>query len=266
MKNIYFLLLIIASSTFGFVSLDDGQHFHNWKNVETMADSLSTSDFNEQWRQKINSGAEDLGQLYTKDAVKVMPNGTILEGRETISEHYKVNPQQVESISSLKNIIAVLDSTILYEIGSFSTSGKKEFAQLVLWRKAHGKLFRELELITPTENTKDLKPEIDKIRNDWMAVCNAHNTKKLVTEFYSENALYYNHRPMIIGHEAIIEEYGYMNNPNYELTLNPIIFEPVNGSMVFEIGQCSGSYNGNYVLVWQKNDSGEWRIFFDSNI
>ena len=258
-------IILSAILLFSFTGFDRETSISK-KNSVSEIDSLVTSDYNKQWQQKVNSGAENLGQLYTENAIKVHTDGKLSEGRGKISKYYKDNPHQIESITTVKSIIAVLDSTTVYEIGRFATADQKELAHLILWREENGKLLREVELVAPLEETGHFKSEIDQRRTEWMTLCNAHNAKDLVANIYSENALYYNHRPMIVGQEAIVTEYGYMNNPNYRLNLTPIIFKTINESLVFEIGQCSGSYPGNYVLVWQKNESGDWRIFFDSNI
>ncbi|MGI9550886.1 MAG: YybH family protein [Aurantibacter sp.] len=265
-KYILCLLVISAPFFFGFAPSSTKPHTAPSSNSTLKDDSLLTSNFNRQWQININSGNQGLDHLYTENAVKVQLGGAVLEGQAKILEYYKTKAYQIDSIVTVHSISAVLDSTTIYEIGRFWTSEKKGYAHLILWREKNGKLLRELEFMAPLESTENFSAQIDKKRTEWMALCNAHNTKGLVTKFYSENALYYNHRPMIIGQEAIIEEYSYMNDPNYKLTLNPTIFERVNTSIAFEIGQCSGSYPGNYVLVWQKGKDGDWRIFFDSNI
>ena len=56
-----------------------------------------------------------------------------------------------------------------------------------------------------------------------------------------------------------------MNNPKYSLNLTPIVLELVNERIAIEIGQCSGSYNGKYVLVWEKTKDGQWKVLFDAN-
>jgi ketosteroid isomerase-like protein len=40
----------------------------------------------------------------------------------------------------------------------------------------------------------------------------------------------------------------------------------VNDNLVYEIGQCKGTYKGKYILVWKKESDGVWRVFIDSNI
>lgn len=265
-KYIVYLLVLIFVSVYSSKLEESTVSLLPKKDSLVKQDSLLTSDFNRQWQQKINSGGEDLAHLYTENAVKVRPDGTLLEGQDQISDYYSAKAFQIDSISTVNSIVAVLDSTTVYEIGRFQTSRKKKYAHLILWRESNGRLLRELELMAPKQNVKSQKTQIDKARAQWMDLCNAHNAEKLVSAFYADSALYYNHRPIIIGQKAITAEYGYMNSPNYRLTLNPSIFEMVNDSLAFEIGQCSGSYPGNYVLVWQKGKDGEWRIFFDSNI
>ena len=83
---------------------------------------------------------------------------------------------------------------------------------------------------------------------------------------YTENTIYYNHKPVIVGHEDLAVEYQYMNNKKYELFLEPIIVEVVQDDLVYEIGQCSGTYGGKYILIWQKGNDDVWRVLVDSNI
>jgi ketosteroid isomerase-like protein len=108
--------------------------------------------------------------------------------------------------------------------------------------------------------------EIDKRRMEWMEICNQNDASKLVERLYSKDAIYYNHKPLVVGRQAIISDYQYMNNPAYSLRLEPLVVHSISKDMVFEIGQCSGSYGGKYILVWRKDNDGIWRVFLDSNI
>ena len=228
-------------------------------------DSSKIAKAQQKWMQCINSDIEALGESYIENAVKINGAGEVLEGPLAIVENYRSQELQIDSVNTLKKIVAVLDSTIIYEIGHF-WSTDQPFAHLVLWRNTNGTLLRELEFVTPIGANEANKDEISSSREQWMSLCNANNVKELVTEMYTENARYYNHKPMVMGREAITDEYEYMNNPAYQLKLNPLIVEMVNKTLAFEIGQCSGSYPGNYVLVWQKGEDDTWRILLDSNI
>ena len=215
----------------------------------------------------MNNEVDRLGELYTDNAVKVTTGGEVLEGALAIVESYRSSLVPVDSIQALHTYRAVLDSSITYEIGRFWTP-EQEFAQLIIWRKRDGTLKRELEFVAPISvgSTLPLEKEIETSRQQWMTLCETHDAAHLVDALYTDNALYYNHKPMVIGKEAITAAYSYMNDPNYELVLEPFVVEVVNANLAFEIGQCSGSYPGNYVLIWQKDEAGAWRILFDSNI
>ena len=99
-----------------------------------------------------------------------------------------------------------------------------------------------------------------------MALCNQHDAQQLVAQMYTANAMYYNHKPVVVGRKDITIEYDYMNQANYSLHLEPIIVETLTPALVFEIGQCSGSYGGKYMLIWEKQKDGSWQVLMDSNI
>ena len=128
-------------------------------------------------------------------------------------------------------------------------------------------MVRELEFTAKNDTAAlNFNEGIAERRALWIRLCNEHNAEKLVTQLYSENALYFNHKPLVKGTDDLVKEYGYMNYPDYSLTLDPLAVETVADDLIFEIGQCSGSYQGKYILIWKKEPDGIWRIFFDSNV
>ena len=98
-----------------------------------------------------------------------------------------------------------------------------------------------------------------------MSYCNSHEVEKLVKELYVPNAYYYNRGRLLKGTKALVAEYSYMNSPNYSLQLTPKHIVSVNSEIVYEIGQCSGSYPLPYMLVWKRLENGNWQILMDSN-
>ncbi|MCB0461459.1 MAG: hypothetical protein R2816_04815 [Flavobacteriaceae bacterium] len=220
---------------------------------------------NQKWMQAINDkNIELLSSLYTENAMVLSSNGVDLANRAEILELVPKVDFIVKSVSTTKRIKA--NDSYDYEIGRFINKDDVLAKHLIIWNTSDNDNKRELEFIMETDDSNvDLK-EIDKQRANWMTLCNAHDTKSLIENVYSDNTMYYNRGRMLIGRADLIKEYDYMNNEQYQLTLKPILVEPVSETIVYEFGQCKGSYNGKYILVWQKNDKGIWQVLFDSNI
>lgn len=204
---------------------------------------------------------------YHPKVVGISENG-ITEGanamREFLMEFYQIEGAKAVSEEPLRiSVNKVLD----YEIGTFKTEKGSDFANIGIWVKENGLEQRILEVVYQMSyfDASSATAEIDNARQNWVKLCNLHNAAKLVTELYTEDAIYYNRGRILIGHETLSAEYSYMNNPSYSLDLNPVQILPVAHDMVFEIGRCSGSYNLPYILIWKKETDGNWRIYFDSN-
>lgn len=235
-------------------------------NVQMVEANSQASDPNSDWQLIVNAKLDSLYPLYTENAYKVSDKGEMVAGNLAIMDLYKQKGLVINGIKAEERIEAVLDSTIIYELGEFNTPERTVFKHLIIWRKQGDKIKRELELTEEKTINAEVPPELEERRNTWMTLCNDHKVTDLVNELYAENTLYYNHKPMVVGREAVIKEYQYMGDPEYSLNLEALHVEAVNDDLVFEIGQCSGSYKGNYVLVWKKGDDGVWRILLDSNI
>lgn len=230
--------------------------------VKTTTDSISA---NIKWMQGVNNkDIELLSSLYTENAKVLSENGVELANRDEILELVPNSDFVVKSVSTTKRIEA--NDSYDYEIGSFINKDNGLAKHLIIWNTSNNEDKRELEFITETDESNVNLKEIDKQRANWMALCNAHDAKSLIENVYSENTMYFNRGRLLIGRNDLVTEYEYMNNEQYQLTLNPILVESVSETIVFEFGQCKGSYNGKYILVWQKNSQGIWQVLFDSNI
>ena len=228
---------------------------------------------NQNWKGLINTDIQNLGQIYTSNGFKINPDGNVVSGSASIVEELEGSKSDwinIDTIYTNKNVTADSRQNYEYEIGTFITESGSEFNHLVIWNTKTAPKKRELEFIAQADvgdrADSNVLTEVDNSRSKWIQLCNDHNANVLVEEMYTDNAVYYNHKPVVIGTEAISREYQYMNNKDYSLHLEPIITKLVSSSLALEIGQCSGSYNGKYVIVWEKGDSGEWKVLLDSNI
>ncbi|MFK7946107.1 MAG: hypothetical protein AB8G11_00845 [Saprospiraceae bacterium] len=208
----------------------------------------------------------ELKNLYTVNAVKVDKTGKVFHNQGEIIEYYQKNDFSNSAVEVIKSVAAGQEHHFEYEISQFENANGQLFKQLIIWDLDKKPKKRTFEFVAEANNTENDKTIIDERRNEWIHLCNQHNAQNLLEEIYTENTIYYNHKPVIVGHEDLAVEYKYMNNEQYELFLKPIIVEMVQNDLVYEIGQCSGTYGGKYILIWQKGKDNVWRVLVDSNI
>ena len=249
-----------------------GIAFSNTPEVENAMDiNLNGMDFissleNVLWMERVNSKSDDLAQMYTKDAYKVLDDGSYLNGNEVITAYYKKSNLDITSIDTDTLMVANSRRGLEYEIGSFYDSNDQHYKQILVWETGESDRKRVLEIIEKVSRGSSHTAAINDARARWMGYCNAHDVSGLANNIYSENTLYYNHKPLVIGRDQLIKEYQYMTRPSYSLKLTPIVSEAINETTVFEIGQCAEGYNGKYIIVWKKAENGNWEVFLDSNI
>lgn len=262
----FVLLLTLVSSVLTCQSSEQASSSVEALPTPAVSQLRSMESPNDHWMQAWNTRSDSLANLYTENALRITPRGLFLEGPSAILADSKRKGFSIDSIKTQKKLFANRRENYSYEIGTFWTDEPAQYQQLVIWKNEATGPLRELEIIVPTAPSSDLTAILDARRADWIKRCNEHNAERLVRELYAPNALYYNHRPMITGRDAITQEYQYMNNPDYQLHLEPIIVSAVRPNLAFEIGQCSGSYGGKYVIVWQKGGNDQWYVMMDSNI
>lgn len=228
-------------------------------------ESPQITDDNDHWRDLFNNKIDSLDKLYSSDAVLIPTAGERYDKATERMRFYANLKKAIGSISSATTLQRVdVSPTIQFEIGTFISSAGGPFRILIIRKKEGARSFRAVEIIEPYSANDTGSDIIEAARKNWMNLCNDHNVNGLVSRSYASNAFYYNNNRLLQGTAEIAREYKYMNNPSYQLTLTPIVLEVVNDNVAFEIGQCSGSYQGKYTLVWKKVGD-IWKVIFDSN-
>lgn len=218
------------------------------------------------WASAVASQSVYTEKLYADQAVVIYPEDEGLRevSVDDIPEFYKSKRwKKVETPASLGIVSA--SPWVDYEVVGFQADGQ-EYVQLIIWNQKSGKQLRELEVLAKAGQNAPEAATLEAARAEWIRLCNLHEPKKLVERMYTPDARYYNHKPMVTGTEAITKEYWYMGNSSYELSLTPLVVQMVSGDLAFEIGQCSGSYKGKYVLIWKKSQENGWQVALDANI
>lgn len=168
--------------------------------------------------------------------------------------------------STYKNDFSIhVRSTLDFEIGELKI--KSDIYTVMFLKTKDVNANATVEFLTIYKKSKSGSDysEIDTAREKWMKLCNSHQASKLVEQLYESNAYYYNKGRVLQGSEALAAEYSYMNSSSYSLTLTPKHIVSVTPDIVYEIGQCSGSYPLPYMLLWKKQKDGTWKILMDSN-
>jgi len=202
---------------------------------------------------------------YHNNVIGISQNG-LIKGRDAMKAYLLQLSSSQGSLVSYKTHYKIPVSQALeYEIGSSQTETGAKNAHLIIWTKENESVKKIAEIIYDLTGNLEIPSELAKSRTKWVKLCNEHNAKKLVEELYTVDAIYYNRGRVLRGREQLSNEYGYMDNPAYKLQLNPKHIEMVSDDIIYEIGLCGGSYNLPYILVWKKQQEGNWKIYIDSN-
>ena len=220
------------------------------------------------WVQAFNENKGDVHSLYLDAAVFFAEKDDVRRGNKEIAGYYMKLYQDTGEITELVTEGRFLENVnLVYEMGYFKTVNNREYQFIATWKKqsASGSWFRELETVGVKNPGGIDEQVIDQPRDNWVKYCAAKNAYELVKNVYTADAYYYNRGRLLQGLDAIAKEYSYMNKPNYNLYLHPKVTRIVQPDLAYEIGQCSGSYRGHYILKWVKEADGEWRVAMDSN-
>ncbi len=216
----------------------------------------------------VSSGLSFLAQSvnYTQNAISINESVQIVQGASNIQKMNEQNGFTRRTLKSIYDIVANRDGSYVYEIGEFDDDEGASFNYVMVRKGKEEGSPIELEFYARNSDFTSASEAIGQRRKEWIDLCNKHDAAGLINELYAENTMYYNHKPLITGREGVIKDYQYMNRESYSLKLTPLKTKQVNDRIALEIGQCSGSYNGKYIIVWQKDAMGKWEVLLDSNI
>lgn len=225
--------------------------------------------FTQNEKENTSNNKHLLGNIisqYDSNVIRISKTG-FFKGQENMKTYLlNLYNDQNKLVSYKSRFTIPVYQSLEYEIGTSETKNDNQFAHLIIWSKENNLKKRVAEVIYEKSiKNNEIPIELTKAREKWMILCNTKQSEKLVKELYTENAIYFNRGRVLRGHSQLTKEYNYMDSPSYKLQLNPEHIEMVSEGTIFEIGKCSGSYHLPYILVWNKQPDGTWKIYFDSN-
>lgn len=213
------------------------------------------------WLEAYKHSGEKLRELYHPKAYIWTPKD-FLQSDTAVCNAWISARWNIQRMDTLFTLSAHAKG-VRYGIYEFQTLENGSFCLLTIQQESQ--IVFDL-LISKSHLQSNETNRIDEARAQWMTFCNHQRVDELIENLYCEDAIYFNQKPILQGRSAIRQEYSYMTSANYSLELTPLFIEQINEEYAIEIGQCSGSYGGKYVLVWEKQVDGQWQICFDSNV
>ncbi len=216
------------------------------------------------WINNLNDQQRNaFGKLYEPGAI-IFHNGTLLRTTPYDFWSNRLMEEGGEPCSMINSVQFVDQSSVAYVVSHLSIQST-QYAVFSVFERIDRQWIRKLDWVEEIQSKSTNIHVINATRLEWMKLCNAHMVEELIENKYADSCFYFNRGRLIQGRHNLLEEYGYMKNPDYQLKLQPEYLSAVNDSVIYEIGQCSGSYGGKYVLIWHKISSGQWQIAFDTN-
>jgi uncharacterized protein (TIGR02246 family) len=120
-----------------------------------------------------------------------------------------------------------------------------------------------------------VEDEIRKRDAEWEVAIKTADAEK-VAAFYTDDAYALaNHRPIAVGHKAIVGEWQLVfARPHFQIHWKPIYIEVAESKEIaYDVGSYTASMTdpsgkaldltGKYLVVWKKGADGKWRVAAD---
>jgi len=231
---------------------------------------------NKQWRKALNEKdfTFNLKDYYFKRACLLSPKGEKeIKAYEVFNNFFAMLKTQIGKVKKASTLHYVTDKNRnILEVGTLKSKLKNKFAYVTAWHNEDGKLKKEVHLIYPisdaffTASKKGIfDSDIDQARNLWTEFSNSHMPSKLLKILYKKDALYFNQGKLYRGFKEINPKYAYMSNQNWKINLYPEKVLQISETSALEIGHYVSNGKGHYILVWERDEKGTWKVAFDFN-
>lgn len=224
---------------------------------------------NKDWLQAYNTDPKAIRNSYRENAVLFFDRENYIKGNQAICQCYSKNRVEIGQLKSIHTSYRVHLSEnpdMVYEIGHVATEKDARYHFIIIWSKEEGIWLRELEVMVKNVPNSNDQEGIDAARRRWVELANEHSPEHLAAEVYTRDFTYYNRNTIYQGYENLSAAYAYMKDPDFQIDLKKEISVAVRPDLIYEIGKWMNPYySGSYIIIWERQQNGEWKIAFDSN-
>ncbi len=183
-----------------------------------------------------------------------------------------------EQLTGLKNYrqeqIFKHDDHRFISVGVLETE-RKDLLLLTGWRNVNSSWKKEIDVLLSLNSNsanveENLQSVLQKERRKWVDLANQHDPDEHIAASYTQDASYFGNGRKSKGRAEIAERYFYMENPNYQVDLEKEHLWNISDINVLEVGRYfTGTERvgpgGLYVILWEKQNEGDWLIELDFN-
>jgi hypothetical protein len=234
-------------------------------NLELEKNFPGLTDQNIEWLEQVNSDSP-LDAYYHPFAVMLSEDEWYLTREEIENRLYAMDIKK-------RTVLGIYEqsSTQLCEIGEYVLADHSELTYLTAYTRYSDQWLRQLEVLyEKTDSSLDVE-EIDDMKNhieqSWAEAIAFKDADQMVESLFWEEARYLNlpSGRYTRGYEELLAAYGFEHS-GMQLSVRVEDLYVVRDDVIYILGQYQiGTNQGNYALIYTKNEQNVWKNMLDTN-
>ncbi|MBN1560328.1 hypothetical protein JW998_08760 [candidate division KSB1 bacterium] len=222
------------------------------------------------WLHRVNKSSKNLAKLYLKQPLLItreeaafgqMPVVQLIEQRRDLFQGVaSAKSRELFEHSDRK----VLDCGVLY-IENDQDQIIDSLHYVTAWRMIGDDWLREVDIILPMTKTA-VGAQVDARRAAWVKYANGDDPESMVKDLFLHEAMYLNNSEMSKGHADIAKRLAFIVNSTFHINLAAKQVYAVDDRTIIDIGNwITNEFVGYYLILWQKDEHEEWKIYLYFN-
>lgn len=222
-----------------------------------------------QWLESYNAGGQ-VGAGYMGKALLFSGKEDLICGSSEIEGYYHQAFAKTGKVTGMRTIARYEAAPqVVYEISEYTLAKGGFLRTMVVWSNRDGSWVREIEASVGAADPAGDTAEIDAARIRYEELCAENDVEHFLKSIYQPQAVYYSKGALYKGFPNIGVAYNYFNIPGYEIKLTLLSEIRASANTAYEIGEyrtVNGRAKGLYIMIWQRDEAGDWRVLLDSNV